>query len=170
MRTMTIGAVARAAGVGIETIRYYERLGLLAPPPRSPSGYRRYPPDTIETLGFIKRSQRLGFTLTEIAELLALHQEPVLCDEIKQRATQKVAEIEAKIAALDAVKGGLLTLIERCDTECGASCTALNGEGQASAAASPSCQSAHCGGAGESLCIPATPAEFSGASGCRRGE
>lgn len=164
MRTMTIGAVARAAGVGIETIRYYERLGLLAPPPRSPSGYRRYPPETVETLGFIKRSQRLGFTLTEIAELLALHHEPVPCDEVKQRATRKVAEIDAKIAALDAVKDDLLTLIARCDTECGTSCTALNGDGQATGVAS-SCPPAHCGGEGESHCVPAALAEANCASG-----
>lgn len=123
--TMTIGAVARAAGVGVETIRYYERSGLLAPPPRSPAGYRRYPPETVNRIAAYKRLQRLGFTLSEAAELLALHEEPVPCEAVKQRAAAKVAAIEEKVAVLVAVKAELLALVALCDTVCTTSCTVL---------------------------------------------
>lgn len=124
--SMTIGAVARAAGVGVETIRYYERSGLLEQPPRSPAGYRRYPPETVDRISAYKRLQRLGFTLGEASELLALHEEPEPCEVVKQRATAKVAAIEEKVAALVAVRGELLALVARCDAFCTTtSCTVL---------------------------------------------
>ena len=115
--SMTIGAVARAAGGGVETIRYYERSGLLEPPPRSPAGYRRYPPETVARIAAYKRLQRLGFTLGEAAELLALHDEPEPCEAVKQRAALAAA-IEEKVAALVTVKAELLTLVARCDAVC----------------------------------------------------
>ena len=125
MAGMTIGAVARAAGVRVETVRYYEPTGLLEIPPRTPAGYRQYPPDTVDRLGFIKHAQRLGLTLVEIAEQLVLHQDVVPCEDIKRRAVAKVATIEEKIAALLAVKCELLTLVERCEAVCTTSCTVL---------------------------------------------
>jgi MerR family transcriptional regulator, copper efflux regulator len=125
MATLTIGKVARAAGVGIETVRFYERSGLLEPPPRTAAGYRQYPPEAVDRLGFIRRAQRLGFTLTEVAELLALHEGPVLCEDVKVRAAAKVAAIDEKVAALLAVKTELLALIQRCDVVCTTSCTVL---------------------------------------------
>ena len=85
MAAMTIGAVARDAGVGIETIRYYERSGLLAPPPRTRGGYRQYPPEAVRTIRFIKHTQHLGFSLAEISDLLMLHAAAVPCEEVKRR-------------------------------------------------------------------------------------
>jgi DNA-binding transcriptional MerR regulator len=125
MGTMTIGKVARAAGVGVETVRFYERTGLLAPPPRTRAGYRQYPPETVDRLGFIRRAQRLGFTLTEVADLLALHEVAAPCEDVKARAAAKVETIDEKVAALLAVKGELLALVERCDAVCTTSCTVL---------------------------------------------
>jgi MerR family transcriptional regulator, copper efflux regulator len=72
MSTLTIGQVAKEAGVGVETLRYYEREGLVKEPPRRDSGYRQYPEDVVKRIHFIKRAQELGFSLKEIAELLAL--------------------------------------------------------------------------------------------------
>jgi MerR family transcriptional regulator, copper efflux regulator len=125
MTTMTIGALAQAAGVGVETVRYYERTGLLDAPPRTPSGYRKYPPETVDRLGFIKHAQRLGFSLAEVAELLTLHRDVVPCEDIKQRAAAKVATIDEKVTALLAVKDELLALVERCESVCITSCTVM---------------------------------------------
>lgn len=125
MTLMTIGEVAHAAGVGIETIRYYERTGLLESPPRTPSGYRQFPPDAVNRLGFIKHAQRPGFNLAEVAGLLKLHQEAVPCEGVKQRAATKVAMFEEKVAELLAVRDELLALMERCEIQCEAGCTVL---------------------------------------------
>ena len=76
MQALTIGEVAKAADIGVETVRFYEREGLIAEPPRRQSGYRQYPPDTIRRLRFIRRAKDLGFTLKEIGELLDLHVDP----------------------------------------------------------------------------------------------
>ncbi len=126
MQGMRISAAARAAGVSVETIRYYERAGLLAQPPLPLAGYRGYLPDTVERIQFIKRAQRLGFTLTEIRDLLTLQFDSHLtCDHVTRRASAKVAEIEVRIAALEGLKDGLLTLATRCDVECSSVCTVL---------------------------------------------
>jgi len=125
MATLTIGALAKAAGIGVETVRYYERTGLLAPPPRTSSGYRKYSPETVDRLGFIKHAQRLGFTLAEVAELLELHQDAAPCDDVKQRAMAKVAPIDEKVTALLADKAELLALVDGCDSTCATSCTVL---------------------------------------------
>lgn len=83
MGGMTIGAVARAAGVRIDTVRYYERNRLLPPPARSPSGYRQYSAETVQRIRYIKRSQRLGFTLAQISELMRLQFETnPTCDDL----------------------------------------------------------------------------------------
>ncbi|NUO71819.1 MAG: heavy metal-responsive transcriptional regulator [Frateuria sp.] len=112
---LTIGAVAKRAGVAIDTIRYYEREGLLPEPSRRPSGYRSYGEGTVARLRFIRRAKNLGFTLEEIRGLLALsadRQRGVRA--VKQRAQHRLAEIEARIAELERVRAGLAQLIEAC--------------------------------------------------------
>ena len=115
MESMTIGKVAREAGVGIETIRFYERKGLIEEPPRRESGYRQYPEGTAARLRFIKRAKELGFTLKEIKELLALRVEPdTTCDDIRRRAETKINDIEARIGTLKKMKKGLVKLTLSC--------------------------------------------------------
>src|SRR5881394_2167200 len=98
MDMLSIGQVARRAGVGVETVRFYEREGLLEEPARKASGYRQYTGDVVARLRFIKRAKDLGFTLREIAELLALRSDPDNpCAEVRQRAQAKVADIDARI-------------------------------------------------------------------------
>ena len=118
MGTLTSGQVAKEAGVHVETLRYYERTGLLAPPPRSAVGYRQYPPQTVARLGFIRQAQQLGFTLAEIAELLALHDDFMPCADVKARAVAKIAAVDERLAALTAVRDALLALVVRCDETC----------------------------------------------------
>jgi MerR family copper efflux transcriptional regulator len=116
MPTLTIGQVAREAGIGVETVRFYEREGLLAEPARRPSGYRQFEPDAVDQLRFIKQAQRLGFTLREIKELLALRLEPgATRAQVRQRAVDKIADIDRRIADLRRMKKALAPLIEACD-------------------------------------------------------
>jgi len=122
---LTIGAVAKAAGVNIDTVRYYERIQLLDEPPRSATGYRQYSDGAVRRITFIKQAQRLGFTLAEAAELLALHVSVVPCDEVERRISAKVAQIDEKIAALTAVKNALLETVARCESDCETGCTVL---------------------------------------------
>lgn len=115
METLTIGKVARQAKVGIETIRFYEREGLIADPPRRASGYRQYPIDTVDRMRFIKRAKELGFSLKEIKELLALSLAPgATCGQIKKRAEVKVEDIENKIHTLQGMKRALKKLTAAC--------------------------------------------------------
>ncbi|GEM_PF-97733 len=115
MKELTIGALARAAGVNVETIRFYERRGLLSRPPKPEGGYRRYPAEAVNQVRFIKGAQRLGFSLKEISELLSLgwHGE-ISCAEMRDLASRKVAEINQKLAALEVMKSTLLELAETC--------------------------------------------------------
>lgn len=113
--TLTIGAVARATGVGVETVRFYERKGLLPEPPRAPSGYRQYPQDTVDRLRFIRRAQRLGFSLQEISELLELRVDEVAaCGAVEARARRKLDEVEGKIAELRSIEAALGRLVSAC--------------------------------------------------------
>jgi len=115
MTTMTIGKVARAAGLGVQTVRFYERQGLIATPARSGAGYRLYTPDTIQRLLFIARARALGFTLLEIAELLALQKAPdVHCADIEARANAKIVNIDHRIAQLEAMRRALDELVSQC--------------------------------------------------------
>jgi len=112
---LTIGRVARAAGVGIDTIRYYEREGLLPEPERRLSGYRDYTPDAIAQLRFIRRAKELGFTLEEIRELLTLSADRERgVRGVKQRAEARLAEIGRRISELKRVQRGLKNLIDAC--------------------------------------------------------
>jgi MerR family copper efflux transcriptional regulator len=113
--TLSIGAVAKRAGVAIDTIRYYEREGLLPEPARRPSGYRSYGEGTVAQLRFIRRAKTLGFTLEEIRELLTLSADRQRgVKAVKQRAQRRLTEIEARIAELERVRAGLAELIAAC--------------------------------------------------------
>jgi MerR family mercuric resistance operon transcriptional regulator len=115
MKPLTIGQVARSAGVGVETVRFYERQGLLQEPARKESGYRQYPEDVVARLRFIKRAKELGFSLKEIKELLALRVDPATtCAEVKRRAEAKIADVEEKIQALQRIKKALVRLTAVC--------------------------------------------------------
>ena len=116
MHTMTIGQIAREAGIGVETIRFYEREGLLERPARRQSGYRQFEPDAISRLRFIKQAQRLGFTLREVRELLALKLDPsAKRSQLRDRALAKVADIDQRISELKRMRKSLAPLIKACD-------------------------------------------------------
>jgi len=115
MTSLTIGRVAQRAGVGIETVRFYEREGLIDKPPRGPSGYRHFPESVVPRLLFIKRAKELGFTLNEIKELLSLRLDPVTtCADVRQRAETKIADIEDKMNSLRRIRQALVKLTESC--------------------------------------------------------
>lgn len=116
MKVLTIGQVAKIGGVNIETIRYYERQGLIPPPPRRESGYRQYPEDTVNRVRFIKRAQELGFSLKEIAELFSLRVGPdTVCADVRKRAVAKIGEIEQKMDTLQRMKKVLTKLAAECE-------------------------------------------------------
>jgi Hg(II)-responsive transcriptional regulator len=119
VETLTIGRLAERARVNLETIRYYEREGLMPAPPRSTSGHRAYPPAAARRLRFIKRTQELGFALAEIRELLALRRDPDQpCADIIHQIHGKAQEVEAKIAHLRAIRRALRRLERSCAGEC----------------------------------------------------
>lgn len=113
MDQMGIGKVAKLAGVSIDTVRYYERNGLLAPAKRLASGYRRYDELQLSRLRFIRRAQELGFSLKDIRELLGLSAQRDVA-RVKRAAEKKLEEVEGRLAALERVRKGLSTLIEAC--------------------------------------------------------
>src|SRR5262249_10440299 len=115
MKTLTIGQVARQAGVGVETVRFYEREGLLAEPARRESGYRQYEGGAVARLRFIRRAKELGFTWKEIRELLALRDDPDAGRaDVRQRAERKVADIEARVRDLVRMRDALGRLAAAC--------------------------------------------------------
>src|SRR3954452_21552827 len=115
MSSLTIGEVARRAGVGVETVRFYERQGLLEEPQRRASGYRQYDGEAVDVLRFIRRAKELGFTLKEIKGLLALRLDASATRaEVRQQAKAKVADIEAKIADLQRMRDVLQKLVRKC--------------------------------------------------------
>jgi MerR family copper efflux transcriptional regulator len=113
--SLTIGAVAKRVGVAIDTIRFYEREGLLLEPPRRASGYRSYGDGAIAQLRFIRRAKNLGFTLGEIRELLVLSADRQRgVKAVKQRAQQRLLAIEQRIVELQRVRDGLAQLVDSC--------------------------------------------------------
>ena len=113
---MRIGAAAEQAGVNVQTLRYYERRGLLPRPPRRTSGYREFPDEAVRVVRFVKRAQDLGFTLDEIEELLKLRNDKRRDrGRIRTIAGKRVREIERKIGALQAMKQALSHLIHCCE-------------------------------------------------------
>lgn len=112
---MKIGEVARAADIGIDAIRFYEREGLIDEPARRPSGYRVYSPDVVLSLRFIKRAKELGFSLKEIAELLSLERDPgATAADVRQLAEEKLADLEDKIRALQRMRRALRKRAAEC--------------------------------------------------------
>src|SRR5574342_412701 len=111
------GEVARRAGVNLQTLRYYERRGLIAEPARSIGGHRSYPPETVTLVGVIKAAQRLGFTLDEVAELLDTGRRRHPPPGLRQRATAKIEEVDRKIAHLTAIRAALSRIVAAgCDS------------------------------------------------------
>ncbi len=112
---MKIGEVARAAGVGIDAVRFYEREGLIPEPARRPSGYREYSQDVVLSLRFIKRAKELGFSLKEISELLSLERNPkATAGDVKRRAEKKLSDLEERIRSLRRMRRALKKLVEQC--------------------------------------------------------
>jgi MerR family copper efflux transcriptional regulator len=116
MNGLTIGRLAKQVGVGIETVRFYERQGLIEPPPRTDSNYRVYPQAEVERLKFIKRAKDLGFTLKEIKELLELQHDPHATKaDIKKRTVKKIENIKQKVRDLSRILHALEHLAGTCD-------------------------------------------------------
>jgi MerR family mercuric resistance operon transcriptional regulator len=115
MESLTIGMLAKKAGVNIETIRYYERRGLIPRPPRKDSGYRQYSDDMAIRIQFIRHAKDLGFSLNEIAELLSIKMDPnTPCSRVKKKAEIKIIDIEGKIKSLQRMKKALINLTNAC--------------------------------------------------------
>lgn len=118
MGILSIGQVARRSGVGIETVRFYEREGLLEEPPRRASGYRQYSEQVVKRIHSIKRAQKLGFSLKEITELLMLRVDgQTSCKEVKQHTEAKIAEVEQKLIELQRMRQALLQVAALCTGE-----------------------------------------------------
>ncbi len=118
METLKIGQLAQRGGVGVETVRFYERQGLIDEPPRRASGYRQYAPATVARLRFIRRAKELGFSLGEIKELLDLRVSPEISTaEVKRTALAKIADLEERIATLESMKRALEEITAACSGE-----------------------------------------------------
>jgi MerR family transcriptional regulator, copper efflux regulator len=118
MNGLTIEELAERAQVHVETLRYYERRGLVERPPRSASNYRLYPEDAVKRVRFVKRAQALGFSLRDIKELLSLRAASAAeCGEIRAQTEAKIKDIDEKIGALMAMKSALSTLVTECSGE-----------------------------------------------------
>jgi Hg(II)-responsive transcriptional regulator len=119
---MTVGRTARLANVGVPTMRFYERVGLLPEATRTAGNYRLYPDETVIRIRFIRRAQELGFTLKEIKELLELRvNRRKSCSDVRHLTGEKVADIQARIGSLQKMRKALLKLAEQCDVEGGKS-------------------------------------------------
>lgn len=129
MKTLSIGQVAKHAKVNIQTIRYYEKRGLIPAPSRRDSGYRQYSLEMVDRIDFIKSAQELGFSLKEIQELLSLRYDSKTSrTTIKRRVEVKVADIEEKVEALQGMKKALLRLVAACNQRGGSGeCPILEG-------------------------------------------
>ena len=114
--SLSIGKLAHAAGVSVETIRFYERQSLVPAPPRTPAGYRQFPPETVNRIRFIRRAQVLGFTLAEIRELLELRAQDVgACGSVETKARAKLEDVQMKIAELERIANALHKLVVSCE-------------------------------------------------------
>lgn len=115
MSRYSIGQVAKQSGISVETIRYYEKKGLLKEPERKESGYRQYKQEAIARLSFIQQAKELGFSLKEIGELLSIRSdENNLCNEVKQLAQEKLGNIESKLKMLQRMRKSLKKLVDVC--------------------------------------------------------
>ena len=111
---LTIGRLAGVTGVHVETIRYYEKIGMLAKPARSAGGYRQYAPEHVATLNFIRRSRELGFPLETIRDLLRLNDDGACCEKARSVTVAHRGEVRRKIADLKRLERALSGLIDEC--------------------------------------------------------
>ena len=115
MADVTIGQLAAETGVGVETIRFYERKGLIAQPRRPASGYRKYDDQIAERIRFIQQAQELGFTLGEINQLLSLRVDPrTSCADVRAKAEDKIGDIDGKLATLRRMRTALVEITRTC--------------------------------------------------------
>ncbi|WP_445766575.1 Hg(II)-responsive transcriptional regulator [Rheinheimera sp.] len=112
--TRTINKVAKTLGINVETVRFYERKGLIQQPTKPFTGYRHYPDDTLNRIRFIKRAQELGFTLDEIANLLSLNDRP--CDQVQELAKHKLSAVKEKMADLQRLEHALMAFVTQCQS------------------------------------------------------
>ena len=116
---LTIGQLSKATGVKIETIRYYERIGLLAAPPRTRGGYRSYDNADLRRLQFVRRARRLGFGIEDIRALLALaEQDGASCGDVRDIAAAHLADVRARLADLAKLEDILAETVDECDAWC----------------------------------------------------
>ena len=123
MKDMTIGVLAKTAGVNIETVRFYQRRGLMPEPKRPPGGVRRYGDDAAQRLRFIKKAQDIGFSLAEVAELLRLQKG---CRGAHDLAVSKLVDIERRLADLKRVRATLIELVGKCEHERSPACPIID--------------------------------------------
>jgi len=127
MQPLTIGKLAAAAGVNLETVRYYERINLMPPPARTASGHRAYEAAHIRRLAFIRRARELGFSIEDIRTLLALAEPScVSCGEVREIALTHLDEVRAKLADLARLEGILSATIVQCSGDPAPSCPVLD--------------------------------------------
>lgn len=138
MRAWTIGRLAKATGVNLETVRYYERIKLMPPPGRAPSGYREYEEAHVQRLMFIRRARDLGFSIEDIRALVALS-EPSrgTCADVRKIASEHLDDVRAKLADLAKLELILAETVARCSGDQVPACPILEVLGNASALASP---------------------------------
>lgn len=126
LENLTIGVLAKHSDVNVETIRYYQRRGLLEEPSKPSGGFRQYPQESVKRVRFIKRAQMLGFTLEEIQGLLALDERKA-CTQTREIAAHKLELIAQKIAELSKMKKSLARLLRSCDASAaGAPCPIIH--------------------------------------------
>ena len=113
--SLTIGQLAKHAGVGVPTVRFYERKGLIPAPVRRASGYRQYDREAERRIRFIRQAQELGFSLQEVSELLALRMDRAgTCADVRDKASQKIASIDSKLESLRRMRRTLVRLVDSC--------------------------------------------------------
>lgn len=115
MSRYTIGQLARRAGVGVQTVRYYERNGLVAPDARTDSGYRLYSDEALARLAFVRNAKALGFSLKEIGQLLSLRLDPASsCSDVRSQAEARLQDVEARLRSLERIRDTLRRLADAC--------------------------------------------------------
>jgi MerR family mercuric resistance operon transcriptional regulator len=118
MTQLSIGQLAKATGVTVEALRFYEKQGLVVTPARTDAGYRQYSPETVRRVKFIQHAKEVGFTLNDIGQLLALRQEPgTSCADIKLKATEKIIDVESKIKELQKIREALQRMVLKCTSK-----------------------------------------------------
>ena len=116
-QAMRIGAVARASGVSVDTVRFYERVGVLSKPERTESGYRVYGPSTVERIRLTRELQAIGFTLTDVVDALAAHDAGgAPCESERWRLDAVLARVDARLAELTALRGRIVAAREACES------------------------------------------------------